>query len=134
MLALATPSANSVYWDPLNLEDTAHPAPSRLRESRGVFFCPRVPSSTHWPARRWVLRSRDCRLMDSHLSIKLRFRVSAELQELTMSGINGDKARFNRLRKQKIARRLRNQEMLKEMAATAKRAKSSKGVSPKAAE
>jgi hypothetical protein len=30
-----------------------------------------------------------------------------------MSGINGDKARFNRLRKQKIARRLRKQEMLK---------------------
>jgi len=72
--------------------------------------------------------------MDSHLSIKLRFRVSAELQELTMSGINGDKARFNRLRKQKIARRLRNQEMLKEMAAPAKPAKSSKAVSPKAAE
>ena len=51
-----------------------------------------------------------------------------------MSGINGDKARFNRLRKQKIARRLRNQEMLKEMAAPAKPAKSSKAVSPKAAE
>jgi hypothetical protein len=50
-----------------------------------------------------------------------------------MSGINGDKARFNRLRKQKIARRLRNQEMLKEMAAPAK-PKSSKAASPKAAE
>jgi hypothetical protein len=34
-----------------------------------------------------------------------------------MSGINGDKSRFNRLRKQKIARRQRNQEMLKNMAA-----------------
>lgn len=30
-----------------------------------------------------------------------------------MSGINGDKSRFNRLRKQKIARRLRKQEILK---------------------
>lgn len=46
-----------------------------------------------------------------------------------MSGINGDKARFHRLRKQKIARRLRNQEMLKEMATPAKPAKSSKAAS-----
>jgi hypothetical protein len=30
-----------------------------------------------------------------------------------MSGINGDKSRFNRERKQKIARRKRNQAMLK---------------------
>jgi hypothetical protein len=29
-----------------------------------------------------------------------------------MSALNGDKARFNRLRKQKIARRKRNQELL----------------------
>jgi hypothetical protein len=36
-----------------------------------------------------------------------------------MSGINGDKSRFNRLRKQKIARRLRNHKMLKNMAAPA---------------
>jgi hypothetical protein len=41
-----------------------------------------------------------------------------------MSGINGDKARFHRLRKQKIARRLRKQEMLKELAAHAKAAAS----------
>jgi hypothetical protein len=58
----------------------------------------------------------------------------AEIQELIMSGINGDKARFHRLRKQKIARRLRNQEMLKEMAAPAKPAKSSKSASSRAAE
>ncbi len=30
-----------------------------------------------------------------------------------MSGINGDKSRFHRNRKQKIARRLRNREMVK---------------------
>jgi hypothetical protein len=29
-----------------------------------------------------------------------------------MSGINGDKARFHRLRKQKLARRVRQQKML----------------------
>jgi hypothetical protein len=72
--------------------------------------------------------------MDSHLSIQLRFQILAKLQEFTMSGINGDKARFNRLRKQKIARRLRNQEMLKEMAAPAKPSKSAKSASAKTAE
>jgi hypothetical protein len=36
-----------------------------------------------------------------------------EWQEATMSGINGDKARFNRRRRQKISRRLSNQKMLK---------------------
>ena len=30
-----------------------------------------------------------------------------------MSGINGDKSRFHRERKQKIARRIRNRELLK---------------------
>lgn len=33
-----------------------------------------------------------------------------------MSGINGDKSRFNRLRKQKLARRKRNQEQFKALA------------------
>ncbi len=33
-----------------------------------------------------------------------------------MSGINGDKARFNRRRRQKISRRLSNQKMLKALA------------------
>jgi hypothetical protein len=33
-----------------------------------------------------------------------------------MSGINGDKARFHRMRKAKIARRERKQEMLKNLA------------------
>jgi hypothetical protein len=33
-----------------------------------------------------------------------------------MSGINGDKSRFHRERKQKIARRIRKQEILKKLA------------------
>ena len=33
-----------------------------------------------------------------------------------MSGINGDKARFNRRRRQKISRRISNQKMLKTLA------------------
>jgi tRNA A-37 threonylcarbamoyl transferase component Bud32 len=37
-------------------------------------------------------------------------------QEITMSGINGDKARFNRRRRQKISRRQRNEKMLKALA------------------
>ncbi|HLW83921.1 MAG TPA: hypothetical protein VKR60_01825 [Candidatus Sulfotelmatobacter sp.] len=34
-----------------------------------------------------------------------------------MSGINGDKSRFNRERKQKIAKRNRNRELLKSLGA-----------------
>jgi hypothetical protein len=30
-----------------------------------------------------------------------------------MSGVNGDKSRFNRVRKQKLARRIRNRELFK---------------------
>ena len=30
-----------------------------------------------------------------------------------MSGVNGDKARFNRVRKQKLARRIRNRKLFK---------------------
>ncbi len=33
-----------------------------------------------------------------------------------MSGVNGDKARFNRRRRQKISRRISNGKMLKELA------------------
>jgi hypothetical protein len=34
-----------------------------------------------------------------------------------MSGVNGDKARFNRRRRQKISRRQRKEKMLKDLAA-----------------
>lgn len=51
-----------------------------------------------------------------------------------MSGINGDKARFNRLRKQKIARRLRNHKMLKNMAEPASPVSSSPAKSKTATE
>ena len=37
-------------------------------------------------------------------------------QEISMSGINGDKARFNRRRRQKISRRQSNEKMLKALA------------------
>jgi len=37
-----------------------------------------------------------------------------------MSGVNGDKSRFNRVRKQKLARRIRNRELFKSAAAPAK--------------
>jgi hypothetical protein len=39
-----------------------------------------------------------------------------ERQEIKMSGINGDKARFNRRRRQKISRRQSTQKMLKALA------------------
>lgn len=35
-----------------------------------------------------------------------------------MSGLNGDKSRFNRERKQKIRRRRRNRELIKKLAET----------------
>jgi hypothetical protein len=37
-------------------------------------------------------------------------------QEKSMSGVNGDKARFNRRRRQKISRRISNQKMLRTLA------------------
>jgi len=37
-----------------------------------------------------------------------------------MSGVNGDKSRFNRVRKQKLARRIRNRQLFKNVAAQAK--------------
>jgi hypothetical protein len=42
--------------------------------------------------------------------------LNAKWQEIEMSGINGDKARFNRRRRQKISRRQSTQEMLKALA------------------
>jgi len=37
-----------------------------------------------------------------------------------MSGVNGDKSRFNRVRKQKLARRIRNRQLLKNAGSPAK--------------
>ncbi len=48
-----------------------------------------------------------------------------------MSGINGDKSRFHRVRKQKIARRMRNRAMLKSLAEQSKAVSTSTGVGPK---
>jgi hypothetical protein len=48
-----------------------------------------------------------------------------------MSGINGDKSRFHRERKQKIARRKRNRELLKSLAEQ-RNPVSSSGSRPKA--
>jgi hypothetical protein len=39
-----------------------------------------------------------------------------------MSGVNGDKSRFNRVRKQKLARRIRNRKLFENAAAPAKAA------------
>lgn len=47
-----------------------------------------------------------------------------------MSGINGDKSRFHRQRKQKIARRARNRERLKSLTAQPKPAVPAPGSKP----
>jgi len=49
-----------------------------------------------------------------------------------MSGINGDKSRFNRERKEKIARRKRNRERLKSLAEPRKPASASTAQKPEA--
>jgi hypothetical protein len=49
-----------------------------------------------------------------------------------MSGINGDKSRFHRERKQKIAKRNRNRELLKSLAEQPKPAATSAGSKAKA--
>jgi len=49
-----------------------------------------------------------------------------------MSGINGDKSRFNRERKQKIARRTRNRELMKRLAETPKPATRAAQTKPRA--
>jgi hypothetical protein len=48
-----------------------------------------------------------------------------------MSGINGDKSRFHRERKQKIARRNRSRLLLKSLAEPPKAAPSAAGAKPK---
>jgi hypothetical protein len=49
-----------------------------------------------------------------------------------MSGINGDKARFHRERKQKIARRIRNREMMQRLAEAPKPKTAASDSKPKA--
>lgn len=49
-----------------------------------------------------------------------------------MSGINGDKSRFHRKRKQKVARRMRNRELAKTLAGQPKSAVAAPGSKPKA--
>ncbi len=48
-----------------------------------------------------------------------------------MSGINGDKSRFNRERKRKIARRSRSQELLQKRAERGKPAAAASAAKPK---
>jgi hypothetical protein len=49
-----------------------------------------------------------------------------------MSGVNGDKSRFNRERKQKIARRSRNRELVKNLLSQSRPAAAAPGSKPKA--
>jgi len=48
-----------------------------------------------------------------------------------MSGINGDKSRFHRERKQKIAKRSRNRELMKNLAKPQSSSKRAPGSKPK---
>jgi hypothetical protein len=50
-----------------------------------------------------------------NVPVEQRFINPPEWQEFMMSKINGDKARFNRVRKQNAAKRKRNREMLEQL-------------------
>jgi hypothetical protein len=50
-----------------------------------------------------------------------------------MSGINGDKSRFHRVRKQNIARRMRNRKLFQTLAKQRKPAAAESGSKPEAA-
>jgi hypothetical protein len=66
------------------------------------------------------------------IAVGYRVHPPPREQELKMSGRNGDRARFHRDRKKKIARRKRNREMLKGLAEQGKMAASSSGSKPMA--
>jgi hypothetical protein len=103
----------------LNLEDTPPDnfAPSRLRDGRDreAYSLPAFSShkfhaeSTEAPSLQHVLQ----RVLFAFITCDFYL----ECQEFTLSARNGDKSRFNRERKQKIARRQRTRELLKGMAA-----------------
>src|SRR6185312_10250949 len=88
----------------LDLEDTAHNqcAPSRFRDRRACFL--------QLAAFRFNLF---CLAAGSEpKKVHLAESEPTQSQEFYMSARNGDKSRFHRVRKQKIARRKRIQELL----------------------
>jgi hypothetical protein len=50
------------------------------------------------------------------LVTSFRKQINRHRQEIDMSGVNGDKARFNRRRRHKISRRISTGKMLKDLA------------------
>jgi hypothetical protein len=104
----------------LNLEDTPpdNIAPSRLRDGREweayrafpVFFRKVLRCMDRSPRADSMCSTRCCFNHDREIS-------TLNVREFTMSARNGDKSRFNRERKEKIARRQRTRELLKREAA-----------------
>ncbi len=90
------------YTVTTNLEDTPeHLAPFAIERSRGVILTSSFLSAA-FHVRATGRRSRNPKLANP-----------SQDQEFTMSARNGDKSRFNRQRKQNIARRKRAQELLR---------------------
>src|SRR5258708_40369461 len=102
--------ANRVYLKYLTSKTKALLAPSRLRDREASFLCLRAALGNSVLARAGC----DC-------SIKT-FHRPARITGVIMSGVNGDKSRFNRMRKQKLARRIRNRQLLKNAVLPAKAA------------
>ena len=112
--------------DNLNLEDTLseHLAPSRLRDREALLLHHRFSPSSSIAATAWVpfhevalaelhARSRVGSSTTRKVVIHPLVTHQPQLQEFNMSARNGDKSRFHRERKQKIAKRQRTSELLR---------------------
>jgi hypothetical protein len=109
----------------LNLEDGIHralPAPSRLRNRKACFL-----------GQRLLLNNRILPAAGTHTKSS-RNPIASESnqsEEFHMSALNGDKSRYHRERKQKIARRQRTRKLLKQVAVEHKSADPSAGAKPR---
>ena len=92
----------------LNLEDQGPICAFAIESREASFLCLRAALGNSVLARAGC----DC-------SIKT-FHRPARITGVIMSGVNGDKSRFNRMRKQKLARRIRNRQLLKNAVLPAK--------------
>src|SRR6266567_8677857 len=122
--------ANSVYLKYLTSKTQARFAPSRLRDREASFRRVFLNNSP------WTGAGCDCSIPRVHCDEPCGWSRSLAVlrksqqkngppdcpndRSSIMSGVNGDKSRFNRVRKQKLARRIRNRQLFKNAAPQAK--------------
>jgi len=139
-------AAKQGILDLLNLEDSPKVRYAfAIERSRGV--CPNrhFSSISSFPCSTWRFwhpsRLRQACLENRNLR-QSQFRCSGDFdspggslsrpnKERTMSSLNGDKSRYHRERKQKIARRKRNRELVDRAATQGKPVSSSRAMAPR---